>query len=92
MNVTSVSLTHRCGCPIDARVNPCNFIAVGTSLRPIALLVAVRAIALISASTGSVIFKDYEPRLDVQVKGVPGYIYYNRDYDLTLGTRTTAAP
>nr|ART39151.1 H139 [uncultured bacterium] len=31
-----------------------------------------------------VVGKDYEPRLDVQVKGVPGYIYYNRDYKLTV--------
>jgi len=53
-------------------------------MRIAGLIVAALALAAIAISAGTVIVKDYEPRLSLQVKGVPGYIYYNRDYKLTL--------
>ena len=47
-------------------------------------MVAVLALAAIAGSAGSVLTKDYPARLAVSVEGVPGYVYYDRAYDVTI--------
>ena len=47
-------------------------------------IAAVVALAAIAGSAGSVIMKDYPARLAVSVDGVPGYVYYNQAYDVTI--------
>jgi len=48
------------------------------------LAVTLVAAAVILVSTGAVLTRDYPPRLAVEVRGVPGYVYYDRDYPLTI--------
>jgi hypothetical protein len=50
------------------------------------------AIAVIIGSAASVIDKDYAPRLAVEVTGVPGYIYYDRAYDLSIEYANLGGP
>jgi len=50
----------------------------------ISLGVAIVASAIIFASTGAVLTKEYPPRLAVDIHGVPGYVYYDRDYPITI--------
>ncbi len=47
-------------------------------------VVALIALAVIVGSAVAVVQKDYPPQLSVKVAGVPGYIYYNRAYDLSI--------
>ena len=42
------------------------------------------AVVAIAGSAFAVITKDYAPRLAVSVEGLPGYVYYDRDYDVTI--------
>ena len=46
--------------------------------------VSILALTLIAGSATAVITKDYPPRLSVNVTGVPGYVYYNQSYDLSI--------
>jgi hypothetical protein len=56
------------------------------------LLVGVVALAAIVASAGSVVMKDYPARLAVDVEGVPGYVYYDRSYDITVEYANLGGP
>ena len=58
-----------------AKISPTTALSLG---------VALIAVAIIGVSTGAVLTKDYPPRLAIDVHGVPGYVYYDRDYPLTI--------
>ena len=49
-----------------------------------AFMVTLAALGTIVASTGAVLTKDYPAHLSVEVHGVPGYVYYDRDYEITV--------
>jgi hypothetical protein len=50
----------------------------------VSLAIALLATAVIVASSAAVLTKDYPPQLAVEVHGVPGYVYYFRDYEVTI--------
>lgn len=45
---------------------------------------ALCAIAVIVGSAALVVAKEDQPQLALNVEGVPGYVYYNRPYDITV--------
>jgi hypothetical protein len=47
-------------------------------------LISLIAVVAIVGSATAVLTRKSEPRLSVTVSGVPGYVYYNRNYDLTI--------
>lgn len=47
-------------------------------------IVALVAIAVMVGSAAVVVSKGDQPQLAVSVSGVPGYVYYDRAYDLTI--------
>ena len=53
-------------------------------MRTLGTLVTLVAVTVIVGSASFVLSKADQPRLAVSVSGVPGYVYYDRDYNLTL--------
>ena len=62
------------------------------AVRVPAALVSLLAVAAIVAGAVTVIGKDQPTNLAVEVKGVPGYIYYDRTYDLTIEYANLGGP
>lgn len=47
-------------------------------------VIALAAVAAIVASSAVVLFKDKQARLTLDIEGVPGYVYYGQDYEVTF--------
>ena len=57
---------------------------VEVTLGPALVLVAFLAVSLIVGSAAVVIMRDSPARLSVRVEGLPGYLYYEREYDIAI--------
>ena len=54
------------------------------NVRVLAGVISFIALAIVAGSAATVLTKEDEPRLAVNIAGVPAYVYYERSYELTI--------